>query len=101
MKDNYWTRFGQTKSSFDLNVAAARVVLDIVPGLEAAVLHETDGLVKRLYSWAEKAEQPLQSYATGLLAVAMELTDVATDPENREKNNLIVPIMLERLRNSM
>jgi hypothetical protein len=42
-----------------------------------------------------------QSYATGLLAVAMELSDVATDSENREKNNHIVPIMLERLRSSM
>jgi hypothetical protein len=43
----------------------------------------------------------LQSYATGLLAVAMELSEVATDPDNREKNNVIVPIMLERLRASM
>jgi len=49
-----------TKSSFDLNVAACRVLIDIIPGLEASVLMETDGLVKRLYMWAEKAEQPLQ-----------------------------------------
>lgn len=61
LRDNYWTsRTGEARSSFDLNVAAARVVLDIVPGLEASVIMETDGLVKRLYSWVEKAEQPLQ-----------------------------------------
>jgi hypothetical protein len=41
-------------------VAACRVLIDIVPGLEASVLMETEGLVKRLYTWAEKAEQPLQ-----------------------------------------
>jgi HIV-1 Vpr-binding protein len=60
LKDNYWSRTGVTKSSFDLNVAACRVLIDIIPGLEASVLMETDGLVKRLYTWAEKAEQPLQ-----------------------------------------
>ena len=49
-----------TRSSFDLNVAACRVLIDIIPGLEASVLMETEGLVKRLYTWAEKAEQPLQ-----------------------------------------
>ena len=34
----------------------------------------------------------------GLLALAMEQTEVATDPENREKNSRLVPIMLQRLR---
>lgn len=73
----------QTKDTFDLNVAACRLMLDILPGLQNSVFLETDGLVPKLYVWAEKAKEPLQSYATGLLAVAMESSDVATDLENR------------------
>lgn len=67
LRENYWSRLGQSKDPFDLNVAACRLVLGILPGLETAVLQETDGLVSRLYAWAEKAKEPLQSYATGLL----------------------------------
>lgn len=33
--------------------------------------------MERLYYWAEFAEEPLRSYATGLLSGAMELNDVA------------------------
>lgn len=73
----------QSKNPFDVNVAASRLILDILPGLEVSVLSETDGLVARLYDWMESAREPLMCYATGLLAVAMELSDVATDPENR------------------
>lgn len=36
-----------------------------------------DGLVRRLLHWAEFCDDPLRSYATGLLAGAMELQDVA------------------------
>ena len=34
MRDNYFTRAGLDQSSFSLNVAACRLVLDILPGLE-------------------------------------------------------------------
>ncbi len=64
-------------------MATCRIILDILPGLEIAVLNETEGLLKRLYGWAESGKEPLQSYATGLLGVAMELSEVATDSENR------------------
>merc|ERR1712110_73010 len=73
MKDNYFTRAGLDQSSFSLNVAACRLVLDIMPGLETAVLNETEGLVSQLYKWVEEGVDPLASYAIGLLAVAMEL----------------------------
>ena len=73
----------QSKSSFDLNVAACRVVLGILPGLEIQVLGDTEGLIKRLFDWATESKEPLQSYATGLLAVAMELQDIATVTEYR------------------
>ena len=51
MKDNYFTRAGLDQSSFSLNVAACRLVLDILPGLEVAVLNDTEGLVSQLYKW--------------------------------------------------
>lgn len=55
-------------------------MLDILPGLEVSVIfQETEGLVSRLFQWAEFAEDPLKSYATGLLAAGMELQDVATN----------------------
>ena len=90
--------FLQNKSPFELNVAACRVVLDILPGLQKEVLESTDGLVKRLYGWAKSSEEPLQSYATGLLGAALELQGVATDPENREQNTSLVPAIVKRLR---
>ena len=78
LTENYFSRQGSDKSSFSLNCAAARLVLDILPGLEIAVLQETEGLIPQLYKWVTGgAEEPLRSYATGLLAVAMELSEVS------------------------
>lgn len=37
----------------------------------------SDALVQRLYSWAEKGGDPLQTYATLLIAAAMEVQDIA------------------------
>ena len=68
---------------FPLNVAASRLVIGIIPGLEISVLNETDGLIARLYSWAEEAKEPLMSYATAILAVAMDVQEVQADPDNR------------------
>ena len=51
MRDNYFTRAGLDQSSFRLNVAACRLVLDILPGLEVAVLNDTEGLISQLYKW--------------------------------------------------
>ncbi|GAB6021466.1 hypothetical protein CHUAL_004070 [Chamberlinius hualienensis] len=80
----------------ELNTAAARLALDIMPGLEISVVfQETDGLVPRLYQWAEFAAEPLRSYATGLLAAAMEVQDIAGN--FREQNSHLIPIMLRRL----
>ena len=38
MKENYFTSRGIDNSSFNLNVAACRLLLDILPGLEITVL---------------------------------------------------------------
>ena len=51
-------------------------------------LDEKDGLADRLLFWAREAEEPLCSYATGLLAGAMEIQDVAHS--HRESNILMV-----------
>lgn len=67
-----------------------------MPGLEVSVVfQDTDGLINRLFNWAEKGAEPLQSYATGLLAAAMELQDLAAN--FREQNAHLVPFMLKRL----
>lgn len=55
-----------------------------------------EGLVQRLFNWAESASDPLQSYATGLLAAAMEVQDIATN--SKEQNTRLLPIMLKRLK---
>ena len=86
------------KSSFDLNVAACRVVLDILPGLEVQVLNQNEGLVNQLYKWVREGREPLASYSIGLLALAMEISEVVTSAEIREKNEKLVPEMLGRLK---
>lgn len=48
-----------------------------------------------MYSWAETSEEPLKSYATGLLGAAMEVQDIAIG--FRENNTRLVPIALRRL----
>ena len=88
----------QSKSSFDLNVAACRVVIGILPGLEVQVLADTEGLIKRLFDWAMNSKEPLQSYATGLLGVAMEIQDIATDFDFRTRNDKLIPLMIKRLK---
>lgn len=72
-------------------------MLDILPGLETSAVFQPDmeGLIHRLFSWAEKSIEPLQSYSTGLLAAAMEVQDIATG--FRDQNAKMVPLMLQRL----
>ena len=51
-----------------------------------------DGLVVRLLTWAREAEEPLRSYATGLLGGAMDIQDVAH--AHKEANVHLVGIQL-------
>uniref|UniRef100_A0A1A7X3W6 Vpr (HIV-1) binding protein n=1 Tax=Iconisemion striatum TaxID=60296 RepID=A0A1A7X3W6_9TELE len=86
-----------TSREFSLNTAACRLLQNIMPGLETAVVfQEKEGIVERLFKWAQEAEQPLRIYATGLLAGAMENQDIAAN--YREENSVLVPLMLHRLR---
>lgn len=52
-------------------------------------------MIQRLYTWAETSEEPLQSYASGLLGAAMEVQDIAVG--FRDHNTRLVPFMLKRL----
>lgn len=45
----------------------------------------------RLFQWAENAPNPLQSYATGLLAAAMDVPEIASS--YREKNACFVSLL--------
>lgn len=53
-------------------------------------------MVTRLFELARNAKEPLKSYATGLLAAAMEVQDIAI--EFKDQNVNLVPIMLKRLK---
>ncbi|XP_018114461.1 DDB1- and CUL4-associated factor 1 [Xenopus laevis] len=80
-----------------LNNAACRLLLDIMPGLETAVVfQEKEGIVENLFKWAREAEQPLRTYATGLLGGAMENQDIAAN--YRDENSQMVALVLGRLR---
>ena len=75
LKENYWRiapRYAPERDAFDVNVAAGRLALGILPGLQPSVLHDSAQNVAKLFDWAERAREPLRSYATGLLALAME-----------------------------
>ena len=51
-----------------------------------------------MYKWVSGKQEPLCSYATGLLGVVMELNEVATEPGIRDLNSKLVPEMLEKLK---
>uniref|UniRef100_A0A8B9L5M4 DDB1- and CUL4-associated factor 1 n=1 Tax=Astyanax mexicanus TaxID=7994 RepID=A0A8B9L5M4_ASTMX len=89
--------YAMTSREVSLNTSACRLLLNIMPGLETAVVfQEKEGIVERLFKWAREAEDPLRIYATGLLAGAMENQDIAAN--YREENSVLVPLMLQRLR---
>ncbi|XP_059924619.1 DDB1- and CUL4-associated factor 1-like [Gadus macrocephalus] len=86
-----------TSRELSLNTAACRLLQDIMPGLESAVVfQEKEGLVEKLFVWAREAESPLCVYSTGLLARAMANQEIAAN--YREENALLVPLMIQRLR---
>ncbi|KAI5729591.1 hypothetical protein M8J76_004335 [Diaphorina citri] len=100
IRATYYSRLGiGGRDAQELNIQACRLMLDMLPGLEVAAVYESpinDSLVKTLFSWAENSPEPLQTYATGLLAAAMEVQEIATN--FKELNTRLVPLMLDRLR---
>uniref|UniRef100_A0A336LYJ1 CSON005995 protein n=1 Tax=Culicoides sonorensis TaxID=179676 RepID=A0A336LYJ1_CULSO len=99
LRDNYFTNMQNIQqSSQKLNIAACRLILVIMPGLETSAVFqvEFDQLITRLYSWAENAEEPLRSYSVGLLGAAMDVQEITVG--FREHNIRLLPLMLQRLR---
>ncbi len=81
-----------------MNASALRLALNLIPGLDKGAMAEAAGLVNRLYGWVERSEEPLTSYATGLLSALMEVNSVFLETANRERNNKLVPVLISRLR---
>ncbi|KAJ6646157.1 Protein mahjong [Pseudolycoriella hygida] len=94
-QSNYFALQNMQRSSFDLNVAACRLILACMFKIDKSELFEDTNLVRRLLSWAENSEEPLGMYATGLLAFAMKLENIAS--AFREQNSRLVTIVLKRL----
>ncbi|CAH0698535.1 unnamed protein product [Spodoptera exigua] len=97
VRDTYYSRQNITgRDVHKLNVAACRLTLDLMPGLEMSVVfQDNEALIHRLVNWATNSVEPLQCYATGLLAAAMEVQEIATN--FRDLNAMLVPLMLRRL----
>nr|XP_049703892.1 protein mahjong isoform X3 [Helicoverpa armigera] len=97
VRDTYYSRQNITgRDVHKLNVAACRLTLDLMPGLEMSVVfQDNEALIHRLVNWANNSTEPLQCYATGLLAAAMEVQEIATN--FRDLNAVLVPLMLRRL----
>ncbi|XP_017473218.1 PREDICTED: protein mahjong isoform X1 [Rhagoletis zephyria] len=97
LRDNFFTRQNIQKSSLELNILACRLILVIAPGLETSAVFqgEFEHLIHRIFGWAEDSIEPLQSYATGLLGAAMEVTEIAVS--FKEHNTRLIPKVLKRL----
>lgn len=98
-RDNYWSENGcPNKDPRELFTAICRLLLDVMPDPETCTRFlspETDPIVLRFFSWADKSEEPLRSYATGLLAATMKLQNRAF--HFRDQNNVLIPVMMQRL----
>ncbi|XP_028407951.1 DDB1- and CUL4-associated factor 1-like [Dendronephthya gigantea] len=82
---------------FKLCCVASRLLFDLMCCLEMEQIYqETEGLLLRLYNWAENGEEPLRSYSLGLLGIAMGMQDFTSS--HRENNSHLVPIVINRLK---
>uniref|UniRef100_A0A0K0CU89 LisH domain-containing protein n=1 Tax=Angiostrongylus cantonensis TaxID=6313 RepID=A0A0K0CU89_ANGCA len=81
----------------ELSVVAARVLLDCVPGLDAAeVFSEPSDFIPQLYIWAkDSSNEVLRAYSIGLLASALEVQGNAH--KYRANNIDLMPVALRRL----
>ncbi|XP_063852403.1 protein mahjong-like [Scylla paramamosain] len=96
LRENYFTSQGLMQDSTELNIAACRLLLDILYGLDIPQVFEgSETTVICLFSWAESGPEPLRTYATGLLAAAMDVPEIAAS--FRDYNTHLVPLMLRRL----
>lgn len=96
LRENYFSSQGVQQDATELNTAACRLLLDLLHGFDIPhVFNESETTVTRFFTWAEKGPEPLRTYATGLLAAAMDIPEIAAS--FRDQNAHLVPIMLKRL----
>nr|CAB3267619.1 protein VPRBP [Phallusia mammillata] len=100
--DNYIkSRSGASLQAGDmvlLREAAARCLLAIMPGLDAYSLFSNNSdILSILYQWAASKPEPLQTYAVGILAYAVENQAIIAD--HHADNTSLVPVLLRRLWN--
>ncbi|XGW32162.1 hypothetical protein V3C99_010381 [Haemonchus contortus] len=85
------------RDHLDLSIAAARLLLDCLPGLDAnVVFSEPSDFIPQLYVWAkDSSSEILRAYAIGLLAGALE---VQGNAHKYRLNNIdLMPVALRRL----
>ncbi|VDM95391.1 unnamed protein product [Thelazia callipaeda] len=87
-----------SRDDVEVNIASARLLLNLTPGLDTSVLSETEGVVSQLYRWAESdaTNNHLRAYSFGLLAVVLDVTSVASNLKS--SNSALIPIALRRLK---
>ncbi|XP_047124036.1 DDB1- and CUL4-associated factor 1 isoform X2 [Hydra vulgaris] len=86
-----------SENNFELNCAASRLLLNLLPGLnEADMVQDVEMQVGKLLSWAKNEKEPLRTYACGLLSKVMLLSDCPGI--FKEKNAELVPILIKRLK---
>ncbi|MCP9265711.1 Vprbp protein [Dirofilaria immitis] len=87
-----------SRDDIELNIASARLLLNLIPGLDSVVLSEPEGLIPQLYRWAENDATNcyLRAYSFGLLAAALDVTSVASSL--KIENSALIPIALRRLK---
>ncbi|KAI1277988.1 Protein mahjong [Halotydeus destructor] len=88
--------YALSRDNVDLQTVACRLLIDLLPGLESSIVfNDTEGLVARLFQAAEHAKEPLKSFAIGLLAAAMDVTDVMAS--FKDQNMHLAPLLMRRL----
>ncbi|KAK6019582.1 LisH [Ostertagia ostertagi] len=85
------------RDHMELSIAAARLLLDCLPGLDAnVVFSEPSDFIPQLYVWArDSSNEILRAYAIGLLAGALEVQGNAH--KYRSNNIDLMPVALRRL----
>ncbi|KAK6059697.1 hypothetical protein COOONC_02660, partial [Cooperia oncophora] len=85
------------RDHLELSIAAARLLLDCLPGLDAnVVFSEPSDFIPQLYVWArDSSSEILRAYAIGLLAGALEVQGNAH--KYRTNNIDLMPVALRRL----
>lgn len=79
---------------FDLQCAASRLLVDLMPGLEMSIVFEgNEPVLRRLMQWAQNEQEPLKSYSVGLLGGAMEVQEIAAN--FKDSNAVMVSCTVE------